>query len=474
MKKSLAKNAVFNVIYKVLNVIFPLISVAYIARILLPEGVGKISYAQNIVSYFTLIAALGIPVYGVREISKCRDNQEKTNKTFSELLIINFFSTTICAIIYYAVIIIEMPDNFELYAVCGFVILFNYINIDWFYQGREEYVYIAVRSVIIKCISVIMLFIFVRTQNDYIIYALITCIAAGGNHFFNILNARKFVKFTFKNLSLKKHMKPIWTLVICTIATELYSKVDITMIGAMYNDTNVGYYSNSQKLASVVLTLTTAISAIFLPRISYYFANDKEKYNNMVLFGFKIALFFSLPCCLGIALVSDDLVPVMFGELFMPASSTIKILSCLVFIKSIGDILCYQVIISSGNEKKLIWSYITAALVNIILNFLLIPAYQQNGAAVASVISELIVNCTLLPFTLKIIHLKISRRYILSVAVSSVVMSVCVIAVGYFVKNCFAALFLEVGAGILSYFIVNILMKNEILESVLNKLKKKQ
>lgn len=290
--KSLTTNAIFNIIYRVLNVIFPLISATYVARVLLPEGVGHVSFAQNIVSYFTMLAALGIPSYGTREISKCRDDQNHTNRVFSELFIINAFSTLICLAVYTILILTHFTSDLQLYLVCGLLIVFNFINIDWFYQGKEEYAYIAVRSSIIKILSILLLFVFVKDRTDYLNYALITCLATGGNYIFNVFHARKYVRFTLKNLEFKRHLQPIMYLVICVVAAELYSKVDTTMLGSSCSNQIVGFYTNAQKMTSLVITMATAISAIFLPRISYYFLKDRDKYNECISLGLKIISFF--------------------------------------------------------------------------------------------------------------------------------------------------------------------------------------
>lgn len=474
-EKSLVLNASFNVLYKILNVIFPLISATYISRILMATGVGKVSYAQNIVSYFTVFAALGIPIYGVREIARVRDRRKLTNQVFSELFIINFISTLFSLIIF-SILIMEIPmfhKEMKLYWVCGLLIFFNFINVDWFYQGKEEYVYIAIRSSIIKVVSLFFLFVFVKDTDDYLIYALISSLAIGGNYIFNIVNLRKYVNFEITSLNLKRHLKPIFILVICAIATELYGKVDITMLGIKSTDSVVGYYANAQKMINLVITFTTSISAVFLPRLSYYYLNEPESYNQLLSKGLKIVLFFTLPCFAGVYVVSSNLIPVMFGNTFMPAIITTRILSCLILIKSLGDILCYQVIISSGQERKLFKSYAIAALVNIILNSLLIPIMSQDGAAIASVISEALVNISLFFTSLKIIKVKIKLRYILTILFSTIIMAFGVGIIGEIFNDYLLSLFLQIICGILIYFTLNVICRNEILNDIIKKIKYK-
>ena len=171
--KSLAKNSTFNAFYTIMNLLFPLITSVYVARVLLPEGIGKVAYAQSIVSYFVIIASLGLPNYGLREIARVRDKLNEKNKLFTELLIVNAISTSI-ALVSYIVLILLIPSlnsQFNLFVACGLLIFLNYFNIDWFYQGEEEYVFIVCRSMIIKILSILAIFLFVRKQSDYVIYA---------------------------------------------------------------------------------------------------------------------------------------------------------------------------------------------------------------------------------------------------------------------------------------------------------------
>ena len=164
-QKSLVKNSIFNVIYTVANILFPLLTSAYVSRILLPTGVGKVAYAQNIASYFVTIAALGIPSYGIREVAKVRGEQEKLNKVFTELMIINAASTTVAVVGYIFLVALNSGiSDICLYIACGTAVFFNYINVDWLYQGEEEYVYISCRSIAIKVLAFISLLLLVKAQ----------------------------------------------------------------------------------------------------------------------------------------------------------------------------------------------------------------------------------------------------------------------------------------------------------------------
>lgn len=443
--------------------VFPLISSGYIARVILPAGVGQVSYAQNIVSYFTVFAALGIPIYGVRVISQSRDDKEQLNRRFSELIILNGISTTICLLLYLLLLILLFKENISLYLICGILIIFNYINIDWFYQGIEDYAYIAIRSSIIKTISMICLFIFVKTPADICKYALITVLAAGGNYIFNIIHAVGYVSIRLKNLDLARHLKPILFLMASFLASELYTKVDVTMLGYTGVNEAVGYYTNSLNIVNMLITLPTAVTAIFLPRISYYYKTNRKKYEKLINKGVEILFFLILPCFVGIELVSDYAIPVLFGQAFLPAAKTLRLLAPLILIKGFGDLLCYQVVISSDNERMLWLPYTLTALINMMLNVILIPRYLQDGAAIATVISELLLNLILYCFvTKKVIRIQIDLRENIKIIVAAMLMVCMVILVQRLHLNMLFSLILQILSGGFIYLICNLIIGSRI------------
>lgn len=455
MKKSLIKNSIFNIIYTVSNVLFPLITSMYISRVLLPEGVGKVSYVQNVASYFVTFASLGLPAYGIREISKVRGNKKEEDTLFSELFVINIISTTI-AILGYIIIVFYnkgYSGDWLLSCACGITVLLNYINIDWFFQGIEEYAYITVRSIVIKIVSLILLLIFVKDRNDYVLYALITSISMGGNYIFNIIYSRNYIKFTFKNLNLKKHIKPVMLIAFTMFFGTIYSKIDISMLGAFSNSESVGYYTYGIKLLNLLLIVSTAITTTFLPRLSYYYENDKDKMFELLKKGFEILCFISIPMGVGVVLVADNLVSLLFGEYFYPTAAVIRIFSVLVVLRSIGDLYCYQLVYSTKNEQVMLPASIIASIINVILNIILIPKYSYNGAAVASVISELITNFVKFIYIKKKINFKIEFMEMIKCVAASIVMSIFVIFVSNYNYSLIYATVLKILVGVIVYII---------------------
>ena len=476
-EKSIVSNIVFNVIYKFMNVIFPFITSIYISHIILAIGVGKVSRAQNIVQYFVLIAPLGIVNYGTREIARIRDSRAKTDKLFSELFWINFCSTIVCSISYYSIILFTdlFASDRVLFLIAGLPIVFNVINVEWYYQGYEEYGYIAVRSVIIKFISLIAMLLFVRNVNDYIVYAGIYACGIVGNYIFNAANLVKHgVKLQFDGLNFRKHLKPIFILLCSGISIELYTLVDTTMLGAMCTEEVVGYYTNSIKLVRIVVGLIAAIGGVLLPRLSYYRKNNlQEKSNELISNIVMLMLFLAIPSGIGIFSLADKLIPLLFGDSFIPAAGTVKIASFLIYVLGFSNLFGTQVLLSYNQEKKLLISTLFGAVSNIIMNSIWIPIYQQNGAVVASVISETLVTSLTIIFSLKYVKVKIKPKFIICVCSSAVVMGIVILFLSYIKMNLIMNLLLCIFSGGLIYILCNILEKNPIL-IVFNSILKKR
>lgn len=473
MKNVLVKNALYNILYRILGVIFPLITAIYFSRVLEPDGIGRVAYAQNVVSYFIMFAALGIPSYGTREIAKHQDSPAESSRLFSELLVLNGLSTALSLGAYGIMIPLLFSENAMIYWICALDLLFNFANIDWLFQGREEYGYITLRSVLVKLVSLILMFVLVTEREDYGLYALIHCIGTGCNYIFNIVHARKTVKFTLHGLNFRRHMRPLLFLLISSVTASLYNKVDVTMLGWLSSHETVGYYTNAHKVVGMVLTLVTAISAVFLPRLSYVYSNDREHYSELLSRGLKIVLLLSIPCCAGLFLVAPGMVSVLFGVKFAPAATTIRILSALVVIRGVGDLLCYQAIISTGRERYLIKSRVLASLINIFLNGYLIPRYGHDGAAIASVISELVVNGVMLIYSLAIAKPFIGGRFVMSVLAGTGAMAAAVLLIQNQIEGAAVSLALSVLLGALVFFLTSLLMRNDMLLGAVSMIQRK-
>lgn len=461
--KSLAKNSIYNTVYQVLNLIFPLISSIYVARILSPEGVGRVAYAQNIASYFVTVAALGIPTVGLRVISAARDDPERLNREFSELFFLNAFLTTI-ALAAYVLVVALVPEfrfNISYYVVAGLSIAFNYFNIDWLFQGLEEYVYIVLRSLTIKTLSIVALFLFVRTREDCLTYLLITCLATCGNYLFNVFRSGKLVSLQLHGLSFKKHLKPVMILGVAIFLNAIYAKVDTTMLGIMAGEKNVGYYSYAHKVLQIAVSFCTAVTSAFMPRLIYYYEQDRKSFDALIKKGIQIVSFLAFPAAVGLFLLAPEAIEILFGVDFLPAAQTLRCFAVMIILNAFGNLLCYQMVICSGNENKLVPILSLATCLNVVLNSLLIPHLQENGAAIASVCTEIfIVSVELVCITRKL-NIRCDWKAVSQGIFSSAFMGMFVV---FFKKDSTTSIvsFVScVAGGVTVYALLNIAMKNQ-------------
>lgn len=481
MENSIAKNAVFNMMYKALSVIFPLVIVSYASRKLGASGIGEVSSAQNLVTYFTMFAALGIPSYGVRVIAQTRKDEGKCNKTFTELFVINMCSTCICIILYFILLqIIHVKANPLNYSFSLLIIL-NIFNVEWVYEGFEKYQYIAIRSFIIKGISIVLLFLFVKNKSDLIAYTFIVCFGTAGNYILNIVSLSKYVKFKFDSLEVMKHLKIIITFLGSIIAIELYSLIDVTMLTYSTSSNIVGYYSNASKIVKMLANTITGIGAVMLPRLSLYFI--EKKYDNIksVIKNFLNAILtLAIPAAIGISFVSKEIVILLFGAEFIPAVPTIMILCPLIVLMPLSGGVFGQLLLTSDNEKKYLLCVGLGAGMNSILNFFFIHFWQHNGAALASVITEALVNILMIIFSLKIIKIDIDKKEMGKTLAASIIMMILLIVLNRLCVNIsiVSAVLIKVILAIGVYFIALHFMKqkfvNNVIHSIIFKLEKRR
>lgn len=467
MEKSLENNSFFNIIYNLANILFPLITSMYVSRALLTDGIGRVVYSQNIASYFVMLASLGLPAYGVREIAKCGNCDEKTNKLFTELLLINACVTVLAVIAYAALVFCNtrFRANCLLFLCSGITIFMNFFNIDWFYQGKEEYRYISLRSVFVKIVSLVMVIVFVKKASDYIKYVFISSLAVTLNYMFNIVHIRKFVRLDFHDIRLKRHFAPLAVLALSAFLASAYSKIDVTMLGSMSTENAIGLYSNAHKITEIIIVMCSSISAVFLPRLSYCYEHNKEDFYNLIHFGIKVLGFIAFPCTVGLFIIAPEILVLFFGKSFLGASAVLRIFSILIVIKSFGNLLCYQLVIATGNERKRLPAYFAAAILNIGFNACLIPKMAQNGAAIASVISELAVNGIQLFSICKVVRLPLPSKELTQDIISTGVMGMIVFAIKHLIVSPLPVVIICVMAGIISYAGANVIIKNEMIIS---------
>lgn len=474
MEKSLTKNSIFYLIYNVLNVVFPFITGIYVARILLPGDIGLIETAKNLASYFVIFSFLGIPTYGLREISKVRNDRKKLDKLYSELMVINTLSTTVFLILYFIIIfsIQSYRSNLIVFLITGIAIALNFLNNSWLFEGLEKFDYISIRNFIFKFLSLLLLFLFVRTKDDYLNYAFITVLGTAGNYFLNVISSRKFVHFSLSGLNLKKHMKPIFYLVVVNLAIEIYSMVDITMLGLMCKKEVVTYYAYGIKIQKILLQIINTFTVVLVPRIALYYHEGKLKEFNLLLTKtLSIVLMLSLPIIVGISFIGTPFICKIYGDSYIRSAEVLKILSLAVCISPIGYLLGSRVMLVTGQENKMIFAVGAGAIVNVIGNGLMIPVLAENGAAIASILSEIVVAIVYIMLSHCYFNLDYKRliKTVVKIFLSLLIMAI-ILFIFKFLNSNFFVYILQIPIAILVYFGGLLIMKEKIVYSYFKKM----
>jgi len=394
MNKSLKKNSLFYLFYNVLNMLFPFASSLYVARVLLPESIGEVAYAQNVVSYFSILAFLGIPTYGIKAIAKARGSREEMDGVFSELFIINGLSTVFFTAIYYALIFIvpAFRANLALYAIVGLTVVLNMLNISWLYEGLEEFGYVSLRNAIFKVVMFAMIVVFVKGERDALAYAAITVFGVAGNNLINVIHARHYVRLRTTNLNLARHMKPIFMLVMVNLAIEIYTLVDTTMLGIMTTKEHVAYYQYASKVNKILLQVTNSVTMALVPRIALcYKEKQYDAFNGILTKALKVIVIGAVPMIIGLQFTSEFLFSRLFGAPYLVSGSVERILCLVLLISPVGYLLGSRVMLVTDRESRMALCVCVGAIVNVTGNFFLIRTLCERGAAIASVVSETVV-----------------------------------------------------------------------------------
>lgn len=476
--KSIFQNSIFLLIYNVLNVVFPFMTGVYVAHVLSPTNVGEVAFAQNIAQYFVILAFLGLPTYGLREISKVRNQREELEKIYSELFFLNLVSTCIFTAIYLVLIfsVSAFRDNLPLYLIVGLVIALNALDNSWLYEGLEEFKMIAIRNVAVKLVAFILLIVFVKQSSDYYLYPTIMSIAVAGNNLFNILFARKFVRLRVKGLNIKRHLKPVLLLVVVNLAIEIYTLVDTTMLGFYYPRDVVAFYTYGSKVNRILLQIVNTFTIVIVPRLSLCRKEENSKeFNRLLSKTMRIILILSLPMIVGVQFVSHFLIGEIYGEAYLSSARVLQILCIVLLVSPIGFLLGSRVLLVSNQEWKMGVCVGIGAVVNIIGNAILIPHLREYGAALASVISETVVMVAYVLTAKKYFRMESMFGTLLKTVIASAAMGGYLYGCSFLPLNGWAVFFIQFFGAVFLYFALLILMReNTVLTSIEKVLAKKR
>ncbi|MCX8093176.1 MAG: flippase [Candidatus Goldbacteria bacterium] len=475
---SIKKNYFYNVILTSSNIIAPLIIYPYVLRILGPDGIGKVNFALSVMGYFLMVAQFGIPLYGIKEIAKVRDDKEKLNRVFSELFFINVI-TFIFSFILYILVIFLVPkfrNDFILYFIIGMNLFFNLFTIDWFYSGLEEYKYITIRSVAVRVLYIISIYFFIHTEKDYVIYAALGVFSLILSNFINFIFLLKKIRIIFFGLDFKKYLKPIFWIFFAAVIGSVYNKMDVILLGFMTEDKYVGFYTTNRRITSLILAFVSALGTVLIPRLSYYINNNKvEEYKKLAEKSINFIYFISVPSIIFLIIFAKEILLFFGGEKFLPASLSLQLISFQILMTSLATFFGFQVILANNDEKIIMFSNISGAIVNIVINLLFIKKYLHNTPSFAIVASEFAVVLTQIILAKKYINFRIFSFQSFNYFIAGFILLLLLFIIKSYIYNFILLMLVSIILFGLIYFAYLLFIKDEIImmikDTLINKLK---
>ena len=391
--KSLKLNFVMNAILTMSSIIFPLITFRYVSNILLPDGTGKVSFAISLITYFNMFAQLGIPIYGIRICAMVRDDREQLTRTAHELLAINLVvgALSYVALALAIIFVPRLREDRALYIVVSSMILLSAIGMEWLYKALEQYIYIAVRSIVFKVIAMVGMFLLIHQKSDYVVYGGITVFASSAANIINLFHARKYIDFhSVGYYSIHRHLKPVLIFFAMSCATTIYTNLDNVMLGIMTTKEQVGYYDTAVKVKVILVSLVTSLGTVLLPRASYYVEMEmKGEFRRISAKALNFVMLVALPLMIFFMLFAEQSIRFLTGgTLYESATLPMQIIMPTLLFIGITNVLGIQILVPLGREKTALVSAIVGAVTDLILNAILIPLYGAAGAAIGTLRSE--------------------------------------------------------------------------------------
>lgn len=452
-------NYLYNLIYQILLIIIPLITIPYLSRVIGAEGLGIFSYTNSIANYFVLFAMLGLNNYGNRTIARVRDDKEKLSKTFWSIYLSQFLISIVIIVLYFIYISDRDLENRTIAIAQMLLVISSVFDINWFFFGIEKFKITVSRNFIIKIITLILIFSLVKDRSDLIIY---TIIISGGILVSQLVlwpylrREVYWVRPTIKEVT--SHIKPNLILFIPVISVSIYKMTSKIILGNLTDMVQLGYYDNAEKINSVQISISTALGTVMLPRMSNLIStNNSKQFKDVFRMSMQFVMFLSFALCFGIIAVAQDFVPLFMGDEFAPSSAILTVLAPTGVIISWANVIRTQYLIPLGKDNVYIISVILGALINIVMNILLVKQFGGFGAGIATLVTEGVVMIYQTTKSSDFIDFKLLIKDSYVFMFSGLLMLVFVKLFGHFIDGVVLRLILQIILGAIFYFSIVIL-----------------
>lgn len=465
--QSLKKNFLYNAILTMSGYIFPLMVYPYISRVLGVANIGACNFVDSIVEYFTILSMMGMNTVGIREIAKCKNDQQKLDNVFSQLFSLNTL-TTITAIII-LITATNIVPKFAPYKDLLYIgvgkLFFNYMLINWFFQGLENFKYIAARTIFVKILFVISVFLFVRTETDVKLYYFLVALTWAGNGIINFIYARKFVSFKFTLKINKAIIGSFFILGVYWFMNSMYTTLNVAFLGFATNDVEVGYYTTANKLLTVIMAMFTALTSVMVPRVSVALKSKNSlEAKTLICKAIDALMLFAIPLIFFVFPYSQELIYLMSGNGYEGAITPLQIMTPLFFLIGYDQIIVLQTLLPMGKDKNILRNSILAASVGVISNIVLTLSLGKNGSAIVLIIAELTVLTSSQFCVTKYIGLKMPLKLIIKHIIGFSPIIIICYAIKYFINSYVISLMVSASfTYCYIFFVGRFILKNSIL-----------
>ncbi|MDE6758675.1 MAG: flippase [Clostridia bacterium] len=452
-KRSLKYNFIFSLISQILNLITPLITAPYLARVLHEVGTGQYSYSISIVTYFMLFANLGFDIYGQRQIAGCLEDEEAKSKVFWEIFILKSgLSMVSLAVLFGVLFTVGFGENYDsIIFVLAFQILSVPIDIQFLFRGEERFASLAFRTVVIKLLMIAGIFLFVKQESDVIKYAICVTVVTIFSVLILWFSLSKSIKIvSIKKLKIFRHFIPALLIFLPTVATSIYTIFDKTMIGLLASnpDYENGCYEQAYRINSFALILITVMTSIMISRNSRDFSKgEMDKVKSHLYFASNYIWFIGIPLIVGFCVLSGNLSSWFLGEGYDKVPLLLQIMSARFILTGFSDMISAQLFIAIKKEKFTTIASLIVAILNVVLNYFLIPKFGSVGAAIATTMTEFLLTFILVCFVIK--NKYFSVKYVFKMSWKYIVASGIMFVPIYFMQR-------NMDYGILSFIAITI------------------
>lgn len=473
MSRSLKANYFFNLVNSISQLIFPIITFPYASRVLLVEGIGQVDFFTSIISYVTLFTCLGIPMYAVREVARVRENQNMLSLITTEILLLHAFLAILgyLVVFFLCAFVPQIHENVKLFLILSSTIFFTAIGCEWFYQGIEDFKYVAIRGILVKVISVILLFCFVKTKDDLLIYGVYNVIGVLGGNIFNFIRLHKYINYSelpIKNLNPLRHLKPAIHIFAYNVIISVYLQLNSVLLGFLKDAVAVGYFCAATKVLTLTMRLSSSLVTVMIPRASNLLASNKiEEFKSVIQKSYDYIIAISLPLVIGLIFTSKSIILLLSGEEFIPSILASQIVSLNILTVGISGIVGLQVLYPLNKFNIVIISTLIGALTNVVLNILLVPIYGHYGTAFSYMFAEFVVTLTMCIIGYKYIPIVFIKRSHMNYIIASLFMTVVLVSVHSFNLSAIYSLMMMFILGVASYFIILYFLKDTIVLEIL-------